>query len=436
MGFRHAVDLRQRLGQVPTPPDVADAMARWVLARTPRPRSLLEPGAGGFVFARAALAIAPDLRVTGVELDPAQPSLRGARRVLGDFLKDETLPRNARFDAILCNPPYVRHHFLDPAYKRALGRRFGVSGLAGTHVHFLLRALELAAPGARLAFLTGAEWLEARYGDDVRRRLVERGWLRAVLVADPREEIFPGVLSTAAVLLLEHAPGAPAAHAAGLSRAELLRAIDHPEQLRPWAPPPPDEDTIPLGALFRVRRGIATGANAFFVLDDDEVRERALPRRHLVRCLATPRDLRPRWLLSLDDRPRDRLPAAVRAYLGGGEAQGLDQRYLCRTRRPWYRLERVTPAPLLVGYMARGALTVVRNHDAALHLNLLHGVYPRPGTPPALVDALADFLRSERGLAAARAASRTYAGGLHKLEPRDLEAVRVPRAWLTAPDAP
>jgi hypothetical protein len=276
MGFRHASDARQRLGQVPTPPELAEAMARWVLARTPRPRTMLEPGAGGWAFSRAAHALRPDLQITGVELDPTQPMLPGARRIVGDFLQDDTIA--GPFDAILCNPPYVRHHHLETAYKRALGRRYGTSGLAGTHVHFLLRALELAAPGARIAFLTGAEWLDARYGADVRRRLIERGWLRALLVADPREEIFPGVLSTAAVLLLEATPGDEAIHATNLSRRELLDAIVAPERAPRRPAPPPEPDSIPLGTLFRVRRGIATGANAFFVLDDDAVRAHALPR--------------------------------------------------------------------------------------------------------------------------------------------------------------
>lgn len=446
MGFRAARDDRRALGQVATPPEVAEAMAAWVLAAPAPPRTLLEPGAGGLPFTRAALGRAPGLRATAVEIDPAATSAppAGVELVRGDFLDDHVLAGRT-FDAVLCNPPYVRHHYLTPAYKRRVAARLGgragitASRLAGTHVYFLLRALELTAPSGRLAFLTGAEWLEAGYGAPLRRLLAERGFLRAILVAAADAEIFPGVLSTAAVLLLETAAAPDTAHAVDLPRAAWLAAVARGGAGCPRAPaarlaaarwtrplaaagtPAPRR----LGELFRVRRGVATGANAFFVLSAAAARAARLPRRLLRSCIATARDPAPRLLFACD-LPRERLPAAAAAYLAAGEARGVHLGYLCRTRRPWWRLERVVPAPLLVGYMARGAPRCLRNDGGAIHLNLLHGVYPRAGTPAAAVDRLHAFLTSAAGAAALRAAARTYAGGLRKLEPRDLEAVELP----------
>jgi len=116
----------------------------------------------------------------------------------------------------------------------------------------------------------------------------------------------------------------------------------------------------------------------------------------------------------------------VRAYLDAGEAAGLHLRYVCRTRDPWYRVEEVAPAPLLVGYMARGGVRVFTNRAGAVHLNLLHGVYPRPGTPARLVARLRRYLESPAGQAAALTAARRYARGLIKLEPRDVEDIVIP----------
>src|SRR5688572_21600120 len=98
-------------------------MAAWVLGAAPR--TLLEPGSGGFAFARAALRRAPGLEVTGVDVDPrAGLAPPGARLIIGDFLDDATLGAR-HFDAILCNPPYVRHHHLAPERKRELAARLG-----------------------------------------------------------------------------------------------------------------------------------------------------------------------------------------------------------------------------------------------------------------------------------------------------------------------
>jgi adenine-specific DNA-methyltransferase len=424
---------RQRSGQVPTPAPLADAMAAWVLAGPAR--TLLEPGAGGFVFSRAALRRRPWLEVTGVESDPrAGLAPPGARLIVGDFLDDATLG-DRRFDAILCNPPYVRHHHLDPARKRELAARLGgragivLSRLAGTHVHFLLRALELLAPGGRAAFVTGAEWLQAAYGQSLRRHLAASGLLRAVLVAHPDAEVFPGVLATAAVILLENGPPAPARAAFDLDLDALLRLTATGAGSAPvvtfdadrWSRPRPPGAR--LGSLFRARRGVATGANDFFVLAPPRARELRLPDRVLRPCLAGPRDLEPRRLLTLGAGP---LPGPVRAYLAAGEAAGLHLRYLCRTRDPWYRVEELAPAPLLVAYMSRATVGVFANRTHAVHLNLLHGVYPRPGTPARLVSRLRRYLTSPPGQQAALSAARRYARGLHKLEPRDLEDITIP----------
>ncbi len=471
MGFRPPRDGRHALGQVPTPTDVAQAMARWVLAAPQRPRTLLEPGAGACAFTRAALALVPHLAATVVERDrtaldapgaPAAPE--GApESIIGDFLLTRAL-KGRRFDAILCNPPYIRHHYLTPAYKQRIARRLELdsglrlSSLAGTHVHFLVRAALALAPGGRAAFLTGAEWLEARYGVPVREWLLSRGLLRAVFVAHPEERIFPRTLSTAAVLLLEATPSdGHVTHGVALPRSAWLTAIatagDTNTNSNTRAPRPGRIHRVPAAALsaarwtrplpaprsaraplppllgdrFRVRRGVATGANAFFVLSPDAARD--LPADLLRPCLTSPRDLTPRFLFTCAV-PRPALPAAALAFILRGEADGLHLRTVCRTRSPWYSVERFEPAPLLVGYLARGAPLVVDNRTRALHLNLFHGIWPRAGTPLRLVRTLAAYLRSPAGARALDAAARTYAGGLRKLEPSDLASLPLPHEFL------
>jgi hypothetical protein len=61
---------RQLFGQVTTPHDIAEAMTGWVLAAPTPPRTLLEPGSGGFAFGRAALRRSPGIAVTGIDIDP------------------------------------------------------------------------------------------------------------------------------------------------------------------------------------------------------------------------------------------------------------------------------------------------------------------------------------------------------------------------------
>jgi len=94
---------------------------------------------------------------------------------------------------------------------------------------------------------------------------------------------------------------------------------------------------------------------------------------------------------------------------------------VARHRRPWWSVRLLPPAPILVTYMARQPPVFVLNRAAARHLNIAHGLYPRAPMSPAALERLAAALRA----AAGEAAGRTYAGGLMKLEPREVERLRV-----------
>jgi len=58
----------------------------------------------------------------------------------------------------------------------------------------------------------------------------------------------------------------------------------------------------------------------------------------------------------------------------------------------------------------------------ARHINIAHGLYPREEMTDAVLDRLADHLRA----AVTLAQGRTYAGGLVKFEPREMERIPVP----------
>ena len=80
------------------------------------------------------------------------------------------------------------------------------------------------------------------------------------------------------------------------------------------------------------------------------------------------------------------------------------------------------PAPILATYMARRPPAFVRNAAEARHINIAHGIYPREPFPDSALDRLAEALRK----AVRPEMGRTYAGGLVKFEPREMERIPVP----------
>ena len=78
---------------------------------------------------------------------------------------------------------------------------------------------------------------------------------------------------------------------------------------------------------------------------------------------------------------------------------------------------------MLCTYMARQAPVFVRNQVQARHINIAHGLYPREPLSDAILSAVLAYLRRNTSTAG----GRTYAGGLVKFEPRELERVLLPR---------
>ena len=101
-------------------------------------------------------------------------------------------------------------------------------------------------------------------------------------------------------------------------------------------------------------------------------------------------------------------------------------------RTPWWRVRLRAPAPILASYMARRPPAFVRNLAGARHVNIAHGLYPRERLSPPALDGLAAFLRRS----VSQAQGRTYAGGLTKFEPGEMERLPVPAAALLPAYAP
>ena len=110
------------------------------------------------------------------------------------------------------------------------------------------------------------------------------------------------------------------------------------------------------------------------------------------------------------------------AFLASAALAGGADSYIARHRRPWWRVGLAGPAPILASYMARRPPAFVRNVAAVRHLNIAHGLYPREPLPGALLDRLAAHLSGSVALGQ----GRTYAGGLTKFEPGEMERLPVP----------
>jgi len=449
---------RRASGATYTPPVIVRAMLAWCQRQAPAPDRIVDPGAGSGRFLLAAARDFPAAELVGIELDPVALSLLRANLAVcglrqratvinGDY-RTVDLPSIDGRTLFLGNPPYLRHHGIAKDWKdwfAATARRFGVkaSRLAGLHLYFFLRTLELAKPGDLGCFVTAAEWLDVNYGAALRRLLVERLGVTALHQLDPKALPFADAVTTGVITGFEIGAQPLSVRVNRMEKlhglADLGGGDDVPRMRLATAPrwtlitrpaPAIPAGWVELGEICRVHRGQVTGGNAVWIAGAHSA---GLPQRYLVPAITKAHELLksdtlddPSRLKRVIDLPPDldaiEDRAAVDRFLDWARAQGADRSYIARHRKAWWAVGLKQPAPILCTYMARRPPAFVRNLCGARHINIAHGLYPREALSDAALDALAAFLRAN----VLQADGRTYAGGLTKFEPKEMERIAVP----------
>lgn len=472
---------RYKLGQFFTPAPIAELMADAV--REIEPATVLDPGVGGGILLRA---VGEGPKLFGLDIDAAAvglaaTSLSGRHELaVGDFLEPDHWPlTESMFDAVISNPPYVRHHNLSTKHKllaRHYSARLGVkvSSLSGSYVYFLLEALLRLNEGGRLVFITPTEFLDVRYGRAVKEALLNHCEIDEILVLEMDELAFDGVLTTSAITVAtkRKVPSRRFWLIEGRlnGRVERGRGIELPAETAspalPWTPMLPARAerirsllrgrTAKLGDYCRVRRGIATGDNSFFTMTATDVEEWEIEKRFLVPVVLGSKDLPTEGPLDTEFHA-SRVEAGARGflffcheptealhgtralqYIQHGRELGVHERFNCRARHPWYGVERVSPADFFATYMSRNRARIVRNLTGARCMTSLLNIWAKPDIDP---EVLRPALEDPTNAQLLREFGRTYGGGLGKIEPGDLIVLPIrppldiepPKQLLTIP---
>ncbi len=387
-----------------------------------------------------------------------------------DFLKERT--NGERFDLLVANPPYVRHHHIDGEKKKELQKEvmqstgIKISGLAGLYCYFLILSEKWLADGALSCWLIPSEFLDVNYGKAIKQYLLECVDLLCVHKFKADDVQFDDALVSSTIIFFRK--GKPSEKEIEFSCGEDVNVPSRKMKIErkrltascKWSNLFVEDttnyssnDDCKLGNFFTVKRGIATGDNSFFVMNMDTIEKYHIPSKFLKPVLPSPRYLKEDIISSDNDGnvaltqkqylfscnlPEDVLKEkypSVWEYIQEGVKRGVNKGYICSHRPLWYFCEDRKPAPFVVPYMGRGdsskkMFRFILNKTKAITTNVYLLLYPKDNYLKCLTDTklLNEVWQTLNEVTSEQFATngREYGGGLHKLEPKELLNIKVP----------
>jgi adenine-specific DNA-methyltransferase len=343
-----------------------------------------------------------------------------------------------------------------------------ISKTSNAYVLFVMKACHLLKEGGRGAFIIPTEWSNANFGESFKEYLIKKAGLKGIIYFSNCSDIFDDALTTACILLIEkdgkEKNKIPVTYVEGATKESIF-----PNVKKMMSHYPTNEidscalssslkwdylikngeqqninGFVRLGEMANSKRGIATGANAFFHVSLSDVKKIGVRPCNIIQCLGKAADVKGVYFSSADLRKlvaegkktslismRGELSDEEKIYVAHGEKLGLNERYLLSKRRPWYSMEERAPAPIWGAVFGRKELRFIYNEAGASNLTTFHGIYPKR-RDNLFIRALTVALNSRTVQERARAHIRVYGGGLLKFEPKDLLEIQVPNLEMVS----
>lgn len=472
---------RNIMGQFSTPIALANDVLTHAKNLFPKRGKVrfLDPAFGTGAFYSALNNIFPSNRIeaaTGYEIDEhyGKPALKLWEKTdlnyqLADFTKQQPPSEDEKYNLIICNPPYVRHHHINGQKEWLQARAFKtakmtLSGLAGLYCYFMALSHLWMKKNGIAGWLIPSEFMDVNYGLAVKDYLLNEVTLLQIHRFDPSDVQFDDALVSSAVVWFKNQkPGKTykvkftyggtidkPAHEKDVSCSTL--ATEKKWTRFPLSDERGENNAPKLSDFFTIKRGIATGDNKFFVLTHEQIESRGLPLEQFRPILPSPRYLGvtevkadkngypdiENQLFVLDCKlPLDevkRIYPALYEYLEEGIQSGVSERYLCKNRKIWYSQENRLESQFYCTYIGRTdkagkkPFRFILNRSKAIVANSYLILYPKPHLGyeieqnPDLNERLLEALNRITGKTMLDE-GRMYGGGMHKIEPKELANV-------------
>lgn len=475
-----------------TPDQVATLLCQWAI-QSPSD-TVLEPSFGGCGFLRATnsrfVEIGVDKneifhRVFGSDVDPV--AFEHLRKIFpysnGHFIQEDFLslnidkfPSEGKFSVVIGNPPYVSHHNMLPDQKKAAWTWLEKSPFShqidrrsSLWVYFILHGLSFLCEGGRAVWVLPGSFLHADYSNQVRKILQHRFKRILSIVVGSRLFIDDGTEEISIFLLgdgyrSDSMDSGKTSFAFATSIQEVPQIINAWEQDRITADTmtlasllpistqsaykklEAEDNTISLGDVFDIRIGIVSGANDFFILNQDDWKKHRLTSSYKTFILTrfkdtnglefTSRDLKIKLKtggknILFDTSKSKRLSKSAQRFLGQFPIERLNATtFQRRGTDKWHRFNDNKVPEAFLPYMNNEGPRLVINKARITSTNSVHRLFylnkqKLAGGKELAIKQTAISLLSTFSQLSAELAGRIYGAGVLKHEPSEAKNIKL-----------
>lgn len=341
----------------------------------------------------------------------------------------EIFDRRGGFDIVVANPPYVRQEQIGPT-KAALTKQYAsaVTARSDLYCYFYARALQMLRAGGMHVFVCSNSWLDVGYGAKLQEYLLKNSHVRAIYESAVERQFSTAQINTI-ISIIEKTPGVESHRTRFVSlREEFEKALANTEgrreisvthsELMEAGKGSPDArgrrkfvgdkwggkylrapdiywtifdkgrgNLVRLGNIAKVRRGVTTGANDFFLLNDETIARWGIELEFRCPILTSPQESRriainpsylPYQLFICHADKGYMVGTGALEYIEWGEAQGYHLGKTVAARRRWYDLGDVPLARLLMNKMIDATSHTFLAESGLYANNVLYEIHTKP----------------------------------------------------------
>lgn len=449
----------KKYGQYFTPDIIATFMVKWCGKDG---ANFLDPAVGNGIFISKMHEYFRDIKSEGFEIDYNILNFFQSNKNYSIHNEDFLLSTfKNKYDSIVCNPPYNkfqkvnnRQEIID-YFEDETGLRFTL--YSNQYVYFLYKCLLQLNNKGRLAFIIPSEFLNSKFGEQIKEYFLKNKILKAVINLD--YSVFETAITTSCILLVENQiqptidfinvneqdmEKLDASDLKALSEASNVVSYNEINAKEKWSNYFKKQDSysnyknlVNLSQFAKVSRGIATGANNFFILNKSLIEHNNISEKFLEPCITSSTQVKDTiftsksfndlvikdkrvFLLDIKGEP----DTSLEKYIKYGEEIEVNKKYLPSKRNPWYSMEQGEISPIWLSSAFRENIKVIRNIAKVKNLTTFHGlkIYDEFSN---LIDILFCYLLTDVGQDILKNNTKSIGGGLNKFQPSDYNNSKV-----------